>query len=284
VKVDAVVVSNYTFVEETGVITFAAAPANAAVITADYDLVMEALGSKGTAVIPEITLDMTSASVSVESKKLKTRWTLESDQDLRAYHGLDAEDELVTHMAREIRLEIDRLIVDDLVAAAQSNVNWDSTIPANTLAKDHYETLAHAITDASTLVYKKRLRYANFVVMSPDNAAFLDKINSFRQIGFQGTDGGERAARVNLQSGPNVFGTLSNRYTVIVDPLLSNSKILVGYRGEGMMETGYIYAPYAAFATQTFIDPNTMVPVRGLMTRFARHLVSGDFYATVTVS
>jgi hypothetical protein len=281
VRVDSVEVSNYTIDEETGVIVFAAAPAAAASITADYGLVMEGLGAKGNAQIPEIYLDMSSAAVEVETKKLKARWTIESDQDFMAYHGVSVEEELTEQMAQEIRLEIDRLIIDDLVAAASAgNVNFSKAIPAGKTAKEHAETLLHAIGDASTLIFKKRMRHANFIIMSPDNASYLDKINSFRQLGW-GSDGA--TTQVQIAAGPNVFGTLANRYTVIVDPLLSSDKVLVGYKGNTWQETGYVYAPYVVFHTKTFIDPNHMVPVKGLMTRFARHLVSGDFYATVTV-
>ena len=145
------------------------------------------------------------------------------------------------------------------------------------LVKDHYETLVHAINDASLAIYKKRLRYANFVVMAPDSLNILDKTGTFRLAGGQS----ERAV---ISDGPNVFGTLAGRYTVIVDPQFPTNKILVGYKGSDWQDTGYVWSPYVTFMTDIFIDPNTMMPVEGMMQRGAHHLVNGDFYATVTVT
>lgn len=282
IYVAGVVEGNYTIDEETGTIEFGTAPAAGATITADYALDLEGLGSEGSAQIPEVELRMTSSQVGLESKKLKAKWTVELQQDLAAYHGLSAESELVRHMGDEIRREIDRMIIDDLYThASAGNVNWSKTIPSGTTAKAHYETLVHAFADASNEIYKKRFRHANFVVMAPDTLAMLDKTNAFRITG-AGQDGSITAAQIS--AGPNVFGTISSRFDVIVDPLFPTDKVLLGYKGDSWIETGYVFAPYVAFQTQTFIDPNTMMPVKGLMSRFGRHLVNGDFYATVTIT
>lgn len=282
IYVDGVPSNDVTIDHATGAITFGTAPDDGAAITADYNLVMEGLGSQGNAQIPELELEMSSAQVGVESKKLKAKWTIEASQDLAAYHGLSAEGEMVRALAREIRQEIDRMIIEDLYThASAANVNWDSTVPADTKQSEHYETLIHAIGDVSNEIYKKRLRHANFVVCAPDTINMLDKINAFRLTQGAATDGKVRTATIS--SGPNVMGTLSNRYRVIVDPTFPTNKVLVGYKGEDWTDTGYVYAPYVAFQTQTFIDPNDMIPRKGLMTRFGRHLVNGDFYGTVTI-
>lgn len=283
VYVNSVVVTNYTIDEATGAIVFAAAPANAATIVADYALDMEHLGSKGNTVIPEIELSMSSATVDATSQKLKTRWTLEGEQDLRAYHGEEMEDLLTRQMGDELRREMDRLIITDLYTnASAGNVNWSKGLPANTKLGDHYETLIHAIGDVSNEIYKKRFRHASFVVIAPDTLNMLDKINTFRLTSGAGQDGASTTAKIG--GGPAVVGTLANRYDVVVDPLFPTNKVLVGFKGDTWDETGYVWSPYTGFQTDTFIDPATMKPVKGLMTRGGRHLVNGDFYGTVTIN
>lgn len=283
VRVNSVVVTNYTVDEDTGAIVFAAAPANAATIVGDYALVMEHLGSKGNSQIAELEMSMRSATVDAEEVKLKSKWTLEGQQDLRAYHGLSMEDELTKQMGDEIRRELDRLIIDDLYTnATAANVTWSKAVPAGSTMKDHYETLVHGIGDVSNEIYKKRLRHASFVVMAPDTVNMLDKMNTFRMTSGNTQDGFQTTA--SLAAGPNVMGTLANRYNVIVDPLFPTNKVLVGFKGANWQETGYVYSPYTAFETATFIDPNTMKPVKGLMSRFGRHLVNGDYYGTVTIT
>ena len=51
--------------------------------------------------IPEIDFDMRSESVVAETKKLKARWTLESQQDMLAYHG-ERRDELLAVLGDEV--------------------------------------------------------------------------------------------------------------------------------------------------------------------------------------
>jgi hypothetical protein len=86
--------------------------------------------------------------------------------------------------------------------------------------------------------------------------------------------------------GPAFIGTLNTRYAIFHDPVhLPAGVALVGYRGQSMLDTGYIFAPYQPlFITPALIDPNDMTPRRGVMTRFARKTISGDFYATVTIA
>lgn len=282
VRVDSVVVTNYTKNPTAGSITFAAAPANGATITADYQLVMEALGTKGNSIIPEVELEMSSASVEVENFKMKAKWTIELEQDLAAYHKLSVESELTKLMARQLRWQMDRLIITDLYEGATAgNFNWSKTIPGGVSRKDHYETLMHTIEDASLAIYERRLVPATFIVCHPNTISLLKKINTYRVFSPE-QSGYQTGARI--ATGPNVNGVLGELYTVIVDPLFPSNKILVGHKGESWLETGYVYAPYRAFQTGTFIDPQEMVPRKGIAQRAGRHLISGDFYATVTIT
>ena len=45
---------------------------------------------------------------------MRALWTLEASQDLKAYHNLDLEQELTDLLGKELRLEIDRELIEDL--------------------------------------------------------------------------------------------------------------------------------------------------------------------------
>jgi len=45
---------------------------------------------------------------------MRSLWTLEAQQDLKAYHNLDLERELTDLLGKELRLEIDRELIEDL--------------------------------------------------------------------------------------------------------------------------------------------------------------------------
>jgi hypothetical protein len=67
----------------------------------------------GTA-IPEVTLSIEQQPVIARTKKMRALWTLEASQDLKAYHNLDLERELTDLLGKEIRLEVDRELIENL--------------------------------------------------------------------------------------------------------------------------------------------------------------------------
>lgn len=81
----------------------------------------------GTA-IPEVTLQIEQQPVVARTKKMRALWTLEASQDLRAYHNLDLERELTDLLGKEIRLEVDRELIENLRGLAY-DVTGASTGP-----------------------------------------------------------------------------------------------------------------------------------------------------------
>jgi hypothetical protein len=64
--------------------------------------------------IPEVTLSIEQQPVIARTRKMRALWTLEAAQDLKAYHNLDLERELTDLLGREIRLEVDRELIENL--------------------------------------------------------------------------------------------------------------------------------------------------------------------------
>jgi hypothetical protein len=63
---------------------------------------------------------------------MRALWTLEASQDLKAYHNLDLERELTDLLSKELQLEIDRELVEDLRMIAYGFTDevlggWDGT-------------------------------------------------------------------------------------------------------------------------------------------------------------
>jgi hypothetical protein len=67
----------------------------------------------GTA-IPELNISVEQQPVVARTKKMRALWTIEASQDLKAYHNLDLERELTELMSKELELEIDRELLEDL--------------------------------------------------------------------------------------------------------------------------------------------------------------------------
>ena len=86
-----------------------------------------------------------------------------------------------------------------------------------------------------------------------------------------------------MSIGAEAVGTLSSRFTVYKDPYFPRNKILVGFKGSSYLETGYVYAPYVPLiVTPTIFQPEDFTPRKGVMTRYGKKMVRGDFYGTVT--
>ena len=79
-------------------------------------------------------------------------------------------------------------------------------------------------------------------------------------------------------------GTLNNKWDVHVDPYFPRNVILVGRRGSGFLESGYVYAPYVPLqVTPTIFGTEDFVPRKGVMTRYAKKMVRPDMYGLVIV-
>ena len=95
----------------------------------------EALNLTG---IPEMQFHIQQQAVVANTRKMRALWTIEASQDLKAYHNLDLERELTDLLSNELRLEIDRELIEDLRMIAydinstvgpfnRSNLDWGNS-------------------------------------------------------------------------------------------------------------------------------------------------------------
>ena len=247
--------------------------------------------------IPELDIFMDSVAVTTLTKKLKSKWTPELSQDLSAYHNLDAEVELTKILSEEIALEIDREIISDLVNGSTAGTYYWSRSPgmflnrvtgkeigANTKAPDFTgnvsewnETLLHTIQDLSSVIHRKTLRGgANFLVCGPEVASIMEQTNAFRASVTADVDRGS--------AGAEKVGSISKKWDVYVDPYFPRNVILIGRKGSSFLESGYVYAPYIPLqVSPTILDPESFVPRKYVMTRYAKKMLKPDMYGLVIV-
>ena len=248
-------------------------------------------------VIPEINIQMQSSAIVAKTRKLKAVWTPEFAQDLNAYHALDAEAELTSILSEYISLEIDLEILSMLIdGAAAGTETWSAvnnisiTGTGATIAETNlgfynsqgqwFQTLGTKIQKLSNIIHQKTLRGgANFMVVSPTVATVLESIPGFAAD----TDGD--AAKMNYAFGVQKVGSLNSRQKVYKNPYMTANTILLGYRGTQFLESGAVFAPYIPLImTPLVYDPDTFVPRKGLLTRYAKKMVRPEFYGTINVA
>ena len=85
--------------------------------------VAEGLGEAGT-LFREMSFSIEKTAVTAQSRALKAEYTLELAQDLKAIHGLDAEQELANILSSEILAEINREVVRSVPANPWNSASY----------------------------------------------------------------------------------------------------------------------------------------------------------------
>jgi hypothetical protein len=246
--------------------------------------------------IPTINIQLKSDAIVAKTRKLKAQWTPEMAQDLNAYQNIDAEAELTGLLSQYIAMEIDLEILSMLTEeaatigywSAENNKIWNGTtfVQTTTATGGFYNTqggwfatLGTVLQSVSNKILQKTLRgQANFLVISPAIATIMQSIPGYA------SDAGADLEKV-FNFGSQKIGTLNSRYKVYVNPYFSNNVILMGYKGAQFLESGAVYAPYVPLLmTPLVYDPETFVPRKGIMTRYAKKMVRPEFYGKVYVN
>ncbi len=237
--------------------------------------------------IGEVSFDLESVTVSVTERKLRAQWSPELAQDVAAFHNIDAEAELTALLSEQVAAEIDREILRDLRKGAAWTLRWDYNgwkrgTTANPLTqytqKDWNQTLITAINQLSAQIHKSTLRGgANWIVVSSEISAIFDDLEYFHV-----SNAAPEQDQYNM--GIERVGTLAGRYQVYRDPYFPPNTVLIGHKGNSLLDTGYVYAPYVPLQlTPTMYNPFNFTPIKGIMTRYAKKMVNNRFYGRITV-
>jgi hypothetical protein len=169
---------------------------------------------------PEVTLSIDNDSVSAMTRKLKTSWSLEAAQDLKAVHNIDAEATLTDLLGDEIVAEIDREIINDLIIASsiRATHNFATAAGASVNFVDRNIALLYKVLEVGNVLHRTTLRGpANWMVTSADIASKFEQLNDFRGSDALATDG--------IDIGITNAGTIQGKLKLYKDPLFPNCKI-----------------------------------------------------------
>ncbi len=287
---------NYATGQVTGFL-FTAAPAAGAgrVVRATYYYDSEANKQ-----VPDVFIDINFETIRATTRKLKARWSAEAADDLRAFHGIDAETELVAGISQEIALELDRDILDQLFQASVSTTStFDFTVPAGLDEVSHIRSVLTRMSAVSYLIHKKTLRSpANWFVTSPEVSAKLVQLQTHSdyraawvsapgttQGPFDGTVTPPSYGPISSHQGIIKMGTLANKWWGYQDPFFRFNQIMLGLRGQSYLDAGFVFAPYVPLQmTPTFLDPDDQTYRKGMRTRYATKRLRDEWYGRVTIT
>ncbi len=239
----------------------------------------------------EMSFSIEKTSVTAKSRALKAEYTLELAQDLKAIHGLDAEQELANILSSEVLAEINREVVRTVYSVAkvgaQNNVAnagiFDLDVDSNgRWSVEKFKGLLFQIErDANAIAQETRRGKGNFLICSADVASALAMAGVLDYSSGLTGAGGPSIGDVD-DTGNLSVGTINGRIKVYVDPYAANLSdkhyYVIGYKGTSPYDAGLFYCPYVPLQMVRSIDPDTFQPKIGFKTRYG--MVSNPFVTT----
>jgi len=239
----------------------------------------------------EMGFSIEKVTVTAKSRALKAEYSIEMAQDLKAIHGLDAEQELSNILSTEILAEINREVVRTIyvnaVPGAQNNTAaggiFDLDVDSNgRWSVEKFKGLLFQIErDANAIGQQTRRGKGNILICSADVASALGMAGVLDYA--PGLNGNNSLTGVDDTSS-TLVGTLNGRIKVYVDPYSANVAdkhfYVAGYKGTSPYDAGLFYCPYVPLQQVRAINPNTFQPKIGFKTRYG--MVSNPFSGGLT--
>ncbi|UTS52010.1 major capsid protein [Synechococcus phage BUCT-ZZ01] len=245
--------------------------------------VAETLGGTGPD-FGEMSFTIERIAVEAKTRALKASYSVEMAQDLKALHGISADDELGNILSTEILAETNREVLRTMYIAARKGAE-DTTTPGvfdldvdsngRWLAERHKGLVYQIEREANRIAQTTRRGKGNFIVCTSDVASALAMVG---KLDYSQVSGG-----LNVDESSATFaGVFNGRYKVYVDPFSGTAGgagqfFMVGYKGSSAWDAGMYYCPYIPLQLVRTIDPNTFTPRMAYRMRYG--IVQNPFHS-----
>ena len=239
----------------------------------------------------EMGFSIEKVTVTARARALKAEYSIEMAQDLKAIHGLDAEQELANILSTEILAEINREVVRTIytnaVAGAQNNTAnagiFDLDVDSNgRWSVEKFKGLLFQIErDANAIGQQTRRGKGNILICSADVASALGMAGV---LDYTPALSGNNALTGVDDTSSTLVGTLNGRIKVYVDPYSANVSdnhfYVAGYKGGSAYDAGLFYCPYVPLQMVRAVGQDTFQPKIGFKTRYG--MVANPFAEGLT--
>ena len=236
----------------------------------------EALGDGAGQAFQEMAFSIEKVAVTARSRALKAEYTMELAQDLKAVHGLDAEQELANILSTEILAEINREVVRTInlsaTVGAQENVTTAGTFNLDVDSNGRWSVekfkglMFQLEREANAIAKATRRGKGNVLLCSSDVASALQMAGVLDYTPALSNS-------LNVDDTGNTFvGVLNGRFKVYIDPYFAATTgthyATIGYKGTSAFDAGLFYCPYVPLQMVRAVDPNSFQPKIGFKTRY----------------
>lgn len=225
----------------------------------------------------EIGFSISKKSVEAKVRALKGRYSVEMYQDLKAQHGLLADEEIMSLMSYEIQAEIDREVVD--FVNANSTILPDTVFTADSTdgtgrweIEKYRREVIRISKEAAQIGIDTKRGQGNTLLVSPKVATMLEQVGKFKVADVEG------GVRAPISGG--VAGIFDGRYKVIVDQYATDDYCTVLYKGADRRDAMGFFAPYVPLSFQKVTNTDSGQPAIIAKTRYALDTIPGVESAT----
>ena len=234
--------------------------------------------------IPEMKISIASIPVTVKTRKLKAMWSQESEQDLKAFHGISADAELTSLVSNEMIAEIDREIILKCMSIVPNGMrtqhNWGDFAGNNVTGNylDSHLALMQKVTRNSNEIFRQsKIGPANWLVMGTKVASYIEVLKGFIPN------------PVTESMGMNIVkaGNYAGKFDIYKDPMFPDDKILMGHKSPASpFGAGIVYSPYVTNLTPVIVGQDDFNPRRGFLARYGLTAVPhGELlYSMITIN
>lgn len=227
----------------------------------------EALGSTGNSDFRQMSVTIDSVNVQAKSRALKSTYSTELAQDMKAIHGLDAETELANILSGELLAEINREVIRTIVLASVQGCpntstagifNLDIDSNGRWLEEKFKGMLFQIELECNAIAKQTRRGKGNIMLCSSNVASALSiagRLNSGTALSVDDT-------------GNTFAGTLPSGVKVYIDPYAAGDYWVVGYKGD-KYNAGIYYCPYVPMQLARAIGQDSFQPAIAYKTRYA---------------
>ena len=223
----------------------------------------------------EVGFSITKKSIEAQTRALKGRYTVEMYQDLKAQHGLNADNELMSLMSYEIQAETDRDVVTFVNAHAKVVPDMSFPVLGGTVYSgvgrweiERYRAQAIKISKEAAMIGVENKRgQGNILLVSPKVATMLEQVGTFEKA--------KMNADINIPAAGGVAGTFDSRFKVIVDQYATSDYCTVIYKGADRRDAMGFFAPYVPLSFTKVTMQESGQPAVIAKTRYALTTIPG---------
>jgi hypothetical protein len=220
----------------------------------------------------EVGFSIAKKTVEAKSRALKGQYTVEMYQDLKAQHGLLADEEIMSLMSYEMQAEIDRECVDfvNSVATQLPDTTFTKSSTDGTgrweIEKYRREVIRLSKEAAQIGIDTKRGQ-GNIILCSPKVATMFEQVGSFKVA--------EQSSAVTQPLSGGVAGVFDGRFKVIVDQYATSDYATVLYKGADRRDAMGFFAPYVPMSFTKVTHADSGQPAVIAKTRYALDTIPG---------